>query len=167
MKSSWNLVSGLQLVRCSAYNLDCPDSCKVSTQWDEIVDEARRWCWGGKIGIAPWLDMWIIHCSFCQTSFSFGEIHKLILSLLQDMHQMLKSTRPKSFYGINMNKSKYSLYAYNNYVHAFHCSPIPLEQTCPRPSPNMYSSEQTWLLDCLCPRQSSKRNPSKFLKNRR
>ena len=48
----------LQLMRCSAYdNLDCPDSCKVSTQWDEIVDEARRWYWGGKIGIAPWLDI--------------------------------------------------------------------------------------------------------------
>lgn len=26
-----------------------PDSCKVSTQWDEIVDEARRWG-GWKIG---------------------------------------------------------------------------------------------------------------------
>ena len=40
------------------------------------------------------------HYSYC---FSFGEIHQLILSLLQDMNQMLKSTRPKSFYGINQN----------------------------------------------------------------
>ena len=70
-----------------------------------------------------------IHYSFCQTSFSFGEIHQLILSLLQDMNQILKSTGPKSFYGINQ---KCSLYAYNNYVLAFHCSPIPLEQTCER-----------------------------------
>ena len=44
-----------------------------------------------------------IHYSFCQTSFSFGEIHQLILSLLQDMNQILKSTGPKSFYGINQN----------------------------------------------------------------